>query len=518
MTDPYSAPSNPVELTFPTMNDEEAEKELRLYADSFAKDPLGFVKAFYPWGKPGTELEHETGPEKWQVDVLTYIGANLSPHTCIQIAVSAGHGVGKSALVAWIVDWAMSTFPDTRCVITANTEAQLTTKTWAEGQRWYRMLLNRHWFNWTATQLLSSDKEHEKSWSTAIQPYSETRPESFAGLHNKGRRTVVMFDEASAIPDKIWETTEGAMTDIGTERIWLVFGNPTRNTGRFKDCFEKFANYWKTFKVDARTVRFTDKSKHDQWEKSYGEDSDFFRVRVRGEFPRAGSVQFISSEVVAEAQRREARCDRFDPTIIGVDVARFGANSSVIYIRKGYDGRTFKYQKYNGLDTVQLATKVVEIAEHYSADAIFIDETGLGVGCLDVVRSLNRTYGITILGVNFSAKADGVHFDGQPVKYANKRAEIYGRMREWLKFGAIPDDVEIRNDLIGVEYGYNGRGETQLESKQDMEDRGLESPDIADALACTFAYPVPIGDGRTRVEDDEDTADYDPYKYLDKIE
>src|SRR5690606_9376862 len=189
-------------------------------------------------------------------------------------------------------------------------------------------------FHLTATALYSADPEHERTWRIDMIPWSERSVEAFAGLHNKGKRVFVAFDEASAIPDVIWETTEGALTDEGTQIIWLVFGNPTRNTGRFRECFRRFAARWKTFQVDSRQVSITNKDQISKWIEDYGEDSDFVRVRVRGTFPRAGSVQFISSELVSEAARREVHVHIHDPLIIGVDVARFGDDASVIYIRK----------------------------------------------------------------------------------------------------------------------------------------------------------------------------------------
>ena len=122
------------------------------------------------------------------------------------MAIAAGNGPGKSALVAWIILWAMSTFEDTRGVITANTDTQLRTKTWAELAKWHRICLCKHWFHLTATAIYAKDKEHERTWRIDQVPWSLENVEAFAGLHNKGKRILLVFDEASAIPNKIWET------------------------------------------------------------------------------------------------------------------------------------------------------------------------------------------------------------------------------------------------------------------------------------------------------------------------
>ena len=149
-------------------------------------------------------------------------------------------GPGKSVLVAWVILWAITTHPDTRGIVTANTESQLRQKTWAELAKWFRLCLWRHWFDMTATAIYSSDAAHEKTWRVDAAAWQERNVAAFAGLHNQGKRVLAVFDEASAIPDVIWETTEGALTDADTEIIWLVCGNPTRNTGRFRECFGRF--------------------------------------------------------------------------------------------------------------------------------------------------------------------------------------------------------------------------------------------------------------------------------------
>ena len=127
----------------------------------------------------------------------------------------------------------MSTRPHLSGVVTANTMSQLSTKTWRELALWYKRLINRHWFKWSATKFWHV--EHPETWAVHATPNSEHNSEAFAGLHAK--YVLMIFDEASAIPDKIWEVAEGALTDSDTEIIWLAFGNPTRSTGRFRECF-----------------------------------------------------------------------------------------------------------------------------------------------------------------------------------------------------------------------------------------------------------------------------------------
>jgi hypothetical protein len=293
--------------------------EHRLLEDlaALSGDPLEFVRYAFPWAEPGTELATSEGPEPWQVDLLSAIRDGLlTPERAIQQAIASGHGIGKSAFVSWLILWGISTFEDTRGVVTANTETQLKTKTWAELAKWYRMFIGRELFKLTATAIFSVDPAHERTWRIDMVRWSEHNPEAFAGLHNQGKRILVVFDEASAIHDVIWETTEGALTDRDTQIIWFVAGNPTKNTGRFRGCFDgPQARFWQTRAIDSRTVSFTNKEQIARWIEAYGEDSDFARVRVKGMFPRAGSMQFISSEIVAEAALREVYVDKYDPLL-----------------------------------------------------------------------------------------------------------------------------------------------------------------------------------------------------------
>ena len=472
-------------------------EQLLQWLASVNRDPYAFVMGAFPWGEPATRLsEFLNGPEPWQKEILDKIKDGLIDiNRAIQLAVASGHGIGKTALVSWIILWAISTKPDTRGVVTANTETQLKTKTWAELGKWFHMFLAKEFFVLTATALFAKDSAHERTWRIDMVPWSERNTEAFAGLHNKERRILVIFDEASAIPDIIWETTEGALTDANTEIVWCVFGNPTRNTGRFRECFpgQRHARAWKSKQVDSREVSLTNKDQLQSWIDSYGEDSDFVRIRVKGVFPRTGEMEFISAEAVEAASKSEAASDARDALVIGVDVARYGSNESVIWFRKGRDARSIAPIRLRGASTVELAGKVSEAFHRYRVDGIFVDGGGVGGGVVDQLRALH----IHVFDINFGSKAEGYGFttgvEGE--RYANKRAEMWGIMRGWLKHGAIPADPDLKAQLVGPTYTYTIKNEIQLEKKEDMMRRGLDSPDLADALALTFAMPVAAHQG-----------------------
>lgn len=455
----------------------------------FENDPLGFVLWAFPWGE--AELKAKSGPEPWQQALLEQLGVGLVDlNQAIQLARTSGHGIGKSSLVAWLILWALSTRVGTRGVITANTENQLKTRTWVELGKWYRLFIGRQFFNLTATRLSARDPEWADQWRIDQVPWSERNTEAFAGLHNEGRRVIVIFDEASAIPDLIWETTEGVLTDAETQIIWAVFGNPTRHSGRFRDCFPggKFAHRWQSAAIDSRSVSLTNKEQIAQWIADYGEDSDFVRVRVRGIFPRVDTEAFISYEVALEATTRVIEPQLGWPVVIGVDVGRFGDDPSVIYPRKGRDARTLPIEVYPSIDTMTLAAKISLAFSRYHASIVFVDEGGVGGGVVDRLRQLR----VPVIGVDFGSSPGGV--DDDSTKYANKRAEIWGVMRKWLEGAAILSTIQgqeqtLPDELAGPGYGLNVREEIQLESKKDMRKRKVPSPNVADALACTFAMP-----------------------------
>ena len=460
---------------------------MELAADC-SNDPLAFSRAFWPWG---SDKLPEKGPRDWQIEINEYIRQHLdnpsTRFTPCRIAVSSGHGIGKSAEIGMLLNWGMSTCAGCKVVVTAGTGGQLSTKTVPEVAKWFSMSLGRPWFDVQATSIRSTQTSNPQNWRADFVTWSEHNSEAFAGLHNKGKRIIVVFDEGSAIADKIYEVTEGALTDEDTEIIWLVFGNPTHNTGRFRECFGKFAGRWKTFQIDSRNVEGTNKEEIAKWADDYGEDSDWFRVRVRGEFPRSGDAQFIPSDVVEACRKYKADPSQYShlPKVLAVDVARFGTDQTVIGARQGRQFRILK--RFRGLDNAQVGERLIEIINEEQPDATIIDCDGLGSGVFDHLKY--RGFNKRLFEFHGGANADDTNM------YYNKRTEVWGWMRDWLKSGAaIPDDPELDTHLTSPTYdtakGKKFFGTMFLEHKEDMKNRGLESPDCGDCLAMTFAVNV----------------------------
>lgn len=472
---------------------------------SVRNDPYAYVLGAYEWGV-GELSRYPDGPDDWQVELLCRIRDGVtsidqaifeaqkhgqeSDTAPVREAVTSGHGIGKSALVAWIIDWAMSTQVDCKGVVTANTENQLKTKTWAELAKWHRLSISRDLFKMTATARFSIDPMHEKTWRVDMVPWSEKNTEAFAGLHNHGKRILIVFDEASAIPDIIWEVTEGAMTDKDTQIIWCVFGNPTKNSGRFRECFEggRFAHRWNSRSINSMDVKISNKLQLQSWIDDYGWDHDFVRVRVRGVFPRVDAVSYIALSDVEEAQRRKPEGQEELPIIGGLDVARYGPDNSVLCLRQGRDAASRPWPRTQGQSTVALARWAFEQYMRNNLAAMVVDTGGVGGGVFDQLEAMD----LNVYAVDFSNTPDN---DSQE-RYLNKRAEMYGRARTWIKKGGClpPDDKAadgkgLSAQLTAPTYTYQGDVKLQLESKKDLKRRLGISPDDADALVITFAYP-----------------------------
>jgi hypothetical protein len=308
------------------------------------------------------------------------------------------------------------------------------------------------------------------------------------------------------ISEPIWRACDGMLTDSQTQILWVVFGNPLRLDGRFPQCFPggRFAGMWKPFNVDSRTVSLSNKESLDEKIGYYGADSNYVRSHILGQFPTASAYGLIPQDVVELAALRDTFVHPGDATIIGADVASgHGEDSSVIYIRKGLDGRTHPPRKFPNLDPLQFAYKVAAAAKEVNADAIFVDAGGVGEGTAAKLREL----GLTPHSIQFGSKADN---SGGLVRCANKRSECWTKMAEWLKAGAIVNDDQLKAELTGPEYSENAQG-VVLERKEDMRARGLGSPDIADALSLTFAVPVFTAHSFAGRGDHLVVSEYEPY-------
>ncbi|MDX1472351.1 MAG: terminase, partial [Flavobacteriaceae bacterium] len=367
------------------------KKELDMLANDLAKyfnDPYGYVMYAFPWGK-GKLVNHK-GPRKWQKEFLINLGEQVKkrgfngsdPVEPIQESTSSGHGIGKSALTSWIIKWILDTRPFSKGTVTANTAPQLQTKTWAELGKWHGMSITKDLFSYRNSKgnmtLFSND--HPVEWRCDAYTCKEENSESFAGQHAANSTPFYIFDEASAVPEKIFEVAQGGLTD--GEPMFFLFGNPTRNSGFFYRTFGKLRHRWNSRKIDSREVEGTNKDLLSKWVEDHGEDSDYVRVRVKGEFPRASVNQLIPTDLVQEAQEKVLQPHQYNfaPVILGVDVAWMGGDRSVIFKRQGL-ASTLLWQGRE-VDSIDLAGIVAQFILSEKADATFVD-AGMGNGVID---------------------------------------------------------------------------------------------------------------------------------------
>lgn len=462
------------------------DNQQQLYLDEIFKtynNPLAFVRAAYPWNEAGTILE-KRHIEKWQEEVLRKLGQEIiekekkdKDNYIIRIAVKSGQGVGKTSCLSWLIHWFMSTRINPQIIVTANTENQLKNVDWRELSKWNQLAFNRDWFEWTATSYYL--KDYQESHRAVAIPYNESRPEAFQGIH--ANDVLIIFDEASGIPEIIWEVVEGT---IKTGKcIFLAFSNPTQNRGSFRECFGNNAHRWTGITVDSREVSFINQDEIKEDIKLNGEDSDYVRIRIKGEFPRIGDNQFIGGDLVEDCFNYEEHFYHDFPVIIGVDVARGGDDESVICIRQGRKVHGFLY--YRGINDGRiLASYVVEQAKKWDTQTILVDGIGVGASPYDFLKM----FGYDPIDVQSGRNADN------PVKYKNKRDEMYGKLKDAMQKGLDiernKDNIKLKEQLECITYHYTPELQLKLDKKEDLKKQGFSSPDRADALALTFAYDI----------------------------
>jgi hypothetical protein len=453
------------------------------------------VLGIYPWGVKGTALENETGPDDWQAEYLNDIGRELfrvdsgeSNLSTAQFAVGSGHGTGKSTVFSWLVNFWCSTRPKPIGRVTAGTEAQLRQTLWREVAKWHGLAANRHWFEVTATQFRMISNPVE--WTISAIPWSESNPQAFAGIHDAN--VMFLFDEASTIADIIIETSEGAFTTPGG--LWCLHGNRTEAGGRFNACFGRERRYWNTRIIDSRKAKKADKKKLAQWAEQYGEDSDFFRVRVMGEAPRGSDTRIITADMLEAAVLRKIDEDWLHidiPFILGIDPAGGGVSKTTLIGRKGPVTKKDWIIDFSEHNQMRVASMIAEHLSRLRPDYAFIDAHGIGKPIYDRLNQLGYFNVLPVYGGDRSAVVE-------KLRYYNPRAEWWGRMAEWLKVSSIPDDKELRDQLLAQPMEQR-QMRLQLMDKQQMRELGIQSPDKGDALSLTFAELVTAKRGSSSI-------------------
>lgn len=461
-------------------------------------DPLRFVILSYPWGKVGTKLENFKGPDDDQCDFFNQLGYEVKKRKFdgrnavapILFSRTSGRSTGKTARLAMTENWIMSTRKGAQGTVTANSYRQLQSKTWSAIRDWGSMCITSHWF--TLTTQRHEHKVFPADWFCVPSPASEENADAFLGQHALTSTQFYIFDEASGISDKIFTAARSGLKD--GEPMMFVFGNCTRRTGLlYRSVFGEDSKNWNHAVIDARASVFANQEEVAKEIEEYGENSDYVRVWIKGLAPASADLQFIDSDRAIAAQARNPACLEDDALVVGVDVSRGGKDPTVFRFRKGRDAKSIAPIEIPGeqtKDSMQVASKIVEVSNTpyngHAPDAVFVDATGLGGPIVDRCRQLGA--GKKIIGVMFG------NVSPDP-RYANFRACLWGRGRDWLDGGSVENNrtrtgMKLEEAMTGPSFSEDKKGRIILESKESMERRGLDSCDHADALFLTFAYPV----------------------------
>lgn len=429
-------------------------------------------------------------PDDKQGAILESVAANT------MTTVRSGHGIGKTTVQAWLVHWFLSTRPFPKIPCTAPTQHQLYDILWAEINKWRRNspALSEE-IVWTKEKV--SMKGYPEEWFAVARTAST--PDALQGFH--ADHVLYIIDEASGVKDEIFEPVLGSLSTEGARL--LMCGNPTKKTGFFYLSHTRNRDSYKAFHVDGRKSPRVSKDFVNRIISMYGEDSDVFRVRVAGEFPLNEDDVFIQLPLVEQTIMNELEPAQVQRISIGVDVARYGDDETVIATNIGGDIKLPIVR--HGQSLMQTVGDVVLtykrlLAENPTYKGVItavIDDTGLGGGVtdrLEEVKAEQRLHRLEIVPVNFGTKPPQ---DGTGEHYDDLTTYMWATMRDLMKQGLVkfPDDDDLVGQFTVRKYGITSNGRIKLESKKDMKKRGIRSPDRADAVTLSCYTPNKVYNG-----------------------
>lgn len=427
----------------------------------YRKDPVAFVKEVI--GVVPTEQQEQ----------LILSACRPKARTAVKSCTASG----KTAVLAWLTFYFLICFPDCRMLVTAPTANQLHRVFRSELAKWLAVMREPYkgFFEIMSDKVFVKGKKDTQF--CGLVTGSPENKESFAGIH--GKKVVVMVDEASALPSEIFDTLHGTLSK--GECHFILVSNPVRASGAFYQLFQGENRYWDLLTFDSYGSPNVDKDWIEEVIDYYGKESDFYKMRVLGEFPAMSNSQFISSLTINDAMHNVLPQREYVnyPRVLGCDPARFGDDSSVIVDRQG--PKIHAVYQFKGLDTIEFSQAILNQYRQHKYSHVFVDGIGVGAGVVDQLKRFN----LPVVEVTVNSKSS------EPKTYSNLRAQIYGRLRDWLSTADLPsDDKELAEDLSAINYYFNNKLQIVLEAKKDMKKRTKRSPDRADALALTFAQEV----------------------------
>jgi len=394
-----------------------------------------------------------------------------------RISIRSGHGTGKSTSASWAMLWyLLMRFPN-KVVVTAPTSGQLFDALFAELKRWIGELPK------PIQDLLTVKSDRVELAAAPSEMFISARtsraetPEALAGVHSDN--VLLVVDEASGVPEKVFEAAAGSMS--GHNATTILLSNPTRSTGTFYESQTRMAHTWWTRRWSCVDSPLVSDEFVDEMRERYGEESNAFRIRVLGEFPLADDDTIIPFHLVDAAMGRDIDVDKERRPIWAVDPARFGSDRTAFCKRVG--SVITEIKSWRGLDLMQTVGRVMAEYEALNPSSrpseILVDSIGVGSGVVDRLREL----GAPVRGVNVAESPS------MGETYNNLRTELWFKTKAWLEDRGcrLPQDDELLADLTGIRYSFTSSGKMAAESKDQMRRRGLRSPDLADAVCLTMA-------------------------------
>lgn len=421
-------------------------------------------------------------PQKWQAEALRAVASHD------RVSIASGHGVGKTAFQSWLVLWWLLTHYPCKVAVTANTAHQLSDVLWTEIDKWARRLPEA----WKDLLDFKSDKISLKGASDSFAVARTSRrenPEALQGFHSENM--LFLCEEASGIPDVVFQVGEGAMSTAGAKTV--MCGNPTRSEGFFYESHHNQRHRWKAMTVSCHDSTTVSEQFLEGMAEKYGEDSNVYRVRVLGQFPTQSDDVLLPLYLVEEATKRDVEASPTTPVVWGLDVARFGGDRSAIAKRQG-QVLLEPIKTWQGKDLMEMAGIVLSEYEAcpwtLRPTAIYIDAIGIGAGLADRLRELDMPAVAVQVSETASLKD----------RFNRLRDELFWSAREWFEGRDvfIPEDDTLIQEVTGIRYKYLSNGKLKVESKDEMKRRGQRSPDVADAFVLTFAENGAIARGYSK--------------------
>jgi len=431
------------------------------FTRKYAYDPVLFVREVL-----GAE------PLDYQAEFLEAIADNER-----KISIRSGHGTGKSTSASWAMLWyLLMRFPN-KVVVTAPTSGQLFDALFAELKRWIGELPK------PVQGLLTVKSDRVELAAAPSEMFISARtsraetPEALAGVHSEN--VLLVVDEASGVPEKVFEAAAGSMS--GHNATTILLSNPTRSVGTFYESQNRMSDSWWTRRWSCVESPLVSDEFVDEMRERYGEESNAFRIRVLGEFPLADDDTIIPFHLVDAAMNRQIDIDKDRAPVWSLDPARFGTDRTAFCKRVG--SVVTEIKSWRGLDLMQTVGRVMAeyeaLAPSSRPSEILVDSIGIGSGVVDRMREL----GAPVRGVNV---AESPSMGGT---YNNLRTELWFKTKAWLEDRSckLPNDDALLADLTGIRYSFTSSGKMAAESKDQMRRRGLKSPDLADAICLTMA-------------------------------